>query len=44
MDEMASEDVQLVIPKPFIKDYPSDRQKGILTIEDFVTFVKSTQK
>ena len=44
MDEMASEDVQLVIPRPYIKDYPLGRQNGILTIEDFVTFVKSTQK
>ena len=39
MDEMQSESVILVVPKPYISTYPSDRQNRIWTISRFVEFV-----
>jgi type II restriction enzyme len=39
MDEMQSESVILVVPKPYISNYPSDRQSRIWTISRFVEFV-----
>jgi hypothetical protein len=44
MDEMASEKVILVVPKPYIKDYPLDRQNRIWTVRQFISYVKSVEE
>lgn len=43
MDEMKSERVVLVVPKPLIKTYPADRQNRIWTIKQFVDYVKEME-
>lgn len=43
MDEMQSEKVVLVVPKPYIQTYPKDRQDRIWTLEKFIRFVKETE-
>ena len=43
MDEMQTEKVILVVPKPFIKAYPKDRQNRIWTIGKFVEYVKEIE-
>lgn len=43
MDEMAAEQVILVVPQPYIKTYPRDRQDRIWTLGKFVQFVKETE-
>lgn len=43
MDEMKSEKVVLVVPKPYIKSFPQSKQSDIWTIEKFVSFVKETE-
>lgn len=40
MDEMQSENVILVVPKPYIAAYPKDRRERIWTISRFVQYVK----
>lgn len=40
MDEMQSENVILVVPKPYIATYPKDRRERIWTISRFVQYVK----
>lgn len=40
MDEMQSENVILVVPKPYIVAYPKDRRERIWTISRFVQYVK----
>ncbi len=40
MDEMQSENVILVVPKPYITAYPKDRRERIWTISRFVQYVK----
>lgn len=40
MDEMQNENVILVVPKPYIKTYPEDRQGRIWTLKHFVEYVK----
>ena len=44
MDEMESEQVVLVVPKPYIQTYPKDRQERIWTVRKFVQFVKETER
>lgn len=44
MDEMEAEKVILVVPKPYISSYPSDRQNRIWTISHFVKFVKEMEE
>lgn len=39
MDEMQAEKVVLVVPKPYIKSYPRDRQNRIWTVGRFVGYV-----
>ena len=39
MDEMQAENVILVVPQPYIKTYPSDRQDRIWTLSRFVQYV-----
>ena len=43
MDEMESEKVILVVPKPYISSYPKDRQHRIWTIGKFVDFIKEIE-
>lgn len=44
MDEMQAENVILVVPRPYIASYPSDRRDRIWTVERFVRYVKDMQK
>lgn len=44
MDEMQAGNVILVVPKPYIKTYPEDRQDRIWTIDRFVKYVKEIEK
>lgn len=43
MDEMQAENVILVVPQPYIKTYPSDRQDRIWTLSRFVQYVKEIE-
>ena len=43
MDEMESEKVILVVPKEYIKTYPSDRRNRIWTIGKFLEYLKQLQ-
>lgn len=43
MDEMQSEKVILVVPKPYIRTYPRDRQDRIWTVGRFVSYVKEIE-
>lgn len=43
MDEMQSEKVILVVPKPYIKTYPRDKQDRIWTIKRFIEYVKEKE-
>lgn len=40
MDEMQSENVILVVPRPYIRTYPADRQDRIWTLSKFVEYLK----
>ncbi|MCM1189647.1 MAG: type II restriction endonuclease [bacterium] len=40
MDEMQSENVILIVPKPYIAAYPKDRRDRIWTLARFVQYVK----
>lgn len=42
--EMTAERVRLVVPEPYIKDYPSCAHGDILTLRDFVQLVQATQR
>lgn len=44
MDEMASEQIILVVPKPYISFYPGDRRERIWTLGRFIDFVKETER
>ena len=43
MDEMQAANVILVVPLPYIKTYPSDRQDRIWTLSRFVQYVKAIE-
>lgn len=43
MDEMETEQVILVVPKPYISSYPRERQDRIWTLGKFIKFVKETE-
>jgi len=43
INEMTEEKVVLVVPKPYISDYPREKRSGILTVEDFIHKVKGVQ-
>ena len=43
MDEMQAENVILVVPQPYIKTYPSDRQDRIWTLSRFVQHIKTIE-
>ena len=40
MDEMQTENVILVVPRPYINTYPKDRRDRIWTVSRFVEYVK----
>ncbi|MCM1578851.1 MAG: type II restriction endonuclease [Ruminococcus sp.] len=44
MDEMSSEKVILVVPKPYISSYPKEKQSQIWTLEKFISYVKEIEK
>ena len=43
MDEMQSENVILVVPKPYISSYPKDRQDRIWTLSKFVDYIREVE-
>lgn len=43
MDEMQTENVILVVPKPYIATYPRDRQDRIWTLSKFVNYVREVE-
>lgn len=43
MDEMQSEKVVLVVPKPYISTYPQDKRERIWTVSKFVSYVKDIE-
>lgn len=43
MDEMHAENVILVVPKPYINDYPADRRDRIWSVSKFVEFVREVE-
>lgn len=43
MDEMQSENVILVVPKPYISSYPADRQNRIWTLSRFIDYVREVE-
>ena len=43
MDEMESEKVILVVPKPYITTYPKDRQNRIWTVQKFISYIKELE-
>lgn len=43
LDEMKAEKVVLVVPKPYIKSFPKDKQEDIWTLSDFVKYVKAIE-
>lgn len=43
MDEMQSENVILVVPRPYITSYPADRRDRIWTVTKFVEYVREAE-
>lgn len=43
LDEMQNEKVILVVPKPYIKTYPRDKQDRIWTVKKFIDYVKEKE-
>ncbi len=44
MDEMQTENVILVVPQPYIKTYPADRQDRIWSLSKFIQYVKAIEE
>ncbi len=44
MDEMYSENVVLVVPRPYVNFYPADRRNRLCTLFDFITYIKKIEK
>lgn len=44
MDEMQACNVILVVPQPYIKTYPSDKQNRIWTLSRFIQYIKLIEK
>ena len=44
MDEMQAEKVVLVVPKPYIKDYPKEFRDEIWTLSEFIGYVQEKQE
>ena len=43
MNEMAAEQVVLVVPKPYVRSFPKNTDMRIITLHEFIDFVKKTQ-
>lgn len=43
INEMETEKVQLVVPNPYIKTYPAEKQSNIWTISKFIDYVKEKE-
>lgn len=43
MDEMESEQVILVVPKPYVATYPRDRQDRIWTLDKFISYAREIE-
>lgn len=43
MDEMEAERVVLVVPKPYIKTYPKDKQHRIWSLKQFIDYVREKE-
>ncbi len=43
LKEMAAEKVVLVVPKPYISSYPREFQGDIMTVKQFIAYVKETE-
>lgn len=43
MDEMQTENVILVVPKPYIETYPKDRRDRIWTLSRFVKYIRTIE-
>ena len=43
MDEMQADRVVLVVPRPYIRSYPKDRQKRIWALGRFIDYVKNME-
>ncbi len=41
LEEMAAANVTLVVPKPYIKTYPKEKQDSIWTLQKFIAFAKA---
>ncbi len=44
LNEMEKEKVVLVVPKVYIKEYPQKKRSDIMTISEFIKYVKSKQE
>ena len=44
MNEMKNAGVVLVVPKQYIKDYPAEKQKDILPLRQFISYVQALQQ
>ena len=44
LNEMKKEKVVLVVPKVYIKEYPQKKRSDIMTISEFIKYVKSKQE
>lgn len=42
LDEMQSEKVRLIVPKPYIKTYPEERRDDIWSLDKFIAYVRET--
>lgn len=43
-DEMAAQNLQLVIPQPLFDTYREDQQADLITLEEFIRFLQSKQR
>ena len=44
LDEMRSENITLVVPQPYIKEYPREKRDSIWTVSSFINHVRELQQ
>lgn len=44
LKEMKDNNIQLVVPQPFLNTFPKEWRKSLLTLGDFVEFIRNRQK
>lgn len=44
LDEMKAEKVRLIVPKPYIKTYPKERQQDIWSLGKFIAYVQEVMR